>query len=146
MRRNLLIPLADAETQREHSLPSRDELLDLWLASMFSDASASSLRTKRAELEQAMEWIEIWILYRVRCPSSRPASLSTVLRNGLHPQLAIIAQGIQARVVLGQASSAAASETGSREVVGLLGKVCVQKIHALRTVGRWPREEEKARL
>lgn len=73
VRRNLLIPLADAKTQREHSLPSRDELLDLWLASMFPDASAADLQTKRAELAQAMEWIEVWILYRVR-PPSRPLS------------------------------------------------------------------------
>jgi hypothetical protein len=48
--------------------------------------------------------------------------------------------------VLGQASSVVATETGSREVVGLLGRICGQKIQALRASGRWERGGEKARL
>jgi len=60
-------------------LPLRDELLDLWLASMFPDASPADLQTKRAELAQAMEWVEVWILYRVRFSSSARLILSTQL-------------------------------------------------------------------
>jgi hypothetical protein len=60
-------------------LPLRDELLDLWLASMFPDASPADLQTKRAELAQAMEWVEVWILYRVRFFSSARLILSTQL-------------------------------------------------------------------
>ncbi|CDZ98060.1 Protein kinase-like domain [Phaffia rhodozyma] len=100
-RKNLLIPLQGKQATDAVGLPSQVYLLKLWLETMGGSTGVGEME----DLREALIWVEVFTLWK----------------------LAIICQGIAARVQRGQASSAEAKETGSRHTIDTLGRICLDK-------------------